>query len=41
MLAMSGRAELALSADIHAVQVALAKAAGALEVLKRQRSIRR
>ena len=38
MLAMSGRAELALSSDIHAVEVALAKAAGALEVLKRQRA---
>lgn len=41
MLAMSGRAELALSSDIHAVEVALAKAAGALEVLKRQRAVRR
>ena len=40
MLAMSGRAELALSADVHAVEVALAKAAGALEVLKRQRTAR-
>ena len=38
MLAMSGRSELALSADVHAVEVALAKAAGALEVLKRQRT---
>jgi hypothetical protein len=38
VLAMCGRAELALSADIHAVEVALAKAAGALEVLKRQRA---
>lgn len=36
-LAMSGRAELALSTDIHAVEVALAKAIGALEQLKRQR----
>jgi len=36
VLAMSGRAELALSTDIHAVEVALAKAAGALEVLRRQ-----
>ena len=41
MLTMSGRAELALSADIHAIEVALAKAAGALEVLKRQRTVRR
>jgi len=40
MLAMSGRAELALSADVHAVEVALAKAAGALAVLKRQASSR-
>lgn len=40
MLAMSGRTELALSADVHAVEVALAKAAGALEVLKRQRTVR-
>jgi hypothetical protein len=38
VLAMCGRAELALSADVHAVEVALAKAAGALEVLKRQRT---
>ncbi len=38
MLAMSGRTELALSADVHAVEVALAKAAGALEMLKRQRT---
>jgi hypothetical protein len=36
VLAMGGRAELALAADVHAVEVALAKAAGALEVLKRQ-----
>lgn len=40
MLAMSGRPELALSADVHAVEVALAKAMGALEVLKRQRTSR-
>jgi hypothetical protein len=38
MLVMSGRSELALAADLHAVEVALAKAAGAFEVLKRQRS---
>ena len=38
MLAMSGRTELALPADVHAVEVALAKAAGALEVLRRQRT---
>ncbi|MDP9412850.1 MAG: hypothetical protein M3Q08_01905 [Pseudomonadota bacterium] len=36
MLAMCGRSELALSADIHAVEVAIAKAAGAIEALKRQ-----
>lgn len=40
MLAMSGRPELALSADVHAVEVALAKAMGSLEVLKRQRTSR-
>lgn len=37
ILEMSGRNELHLAADIHAVEVALAKANGALEVLKRQR----
>jgi hypothetical protein len=36
MLAMSGRHELALATDIHAVEVALAKASGAIELLKRQ-----
>lgn len=40
MLVMSGRTELALSADVHAVEVALAKAMGSLEVLKRQRTPR-
>jgi hypothetical protein len=40
ILAMSGRTELALSADVHAVEVALAKAAGALAVLKRQQTRR-
>lgn len=40
MLAMSGRAELALSTDVHAVEVALAKAMGSLEVLKRQQGLR-
>lgn len=37
VLEMSGRAELGLSIDVHAVEVALAKASGALEVLRRQR----
>jgi hypothetical protein len=37
VLAMTGRSELALSADVHAVEVALAKAAGSLQVLKRQK----
>jgi hypothetical protein len=37
ILSMSGRSELSLAADLHAVEVALAKASGAFEVLKRQR----
>jgi hypothetical protein len=37
MLAMSGREEMTLFADIHAAEVALAKAAGALAIFKRQR----
>ncbi|WP_147417675.1 hypothetical protein [Sphingomonas cavernae] len=36
MLGMSERQELLLSLDIHAAEVALAKAIGALEMLKRQ-----
>ncbi|MBB5698521.1 hypothetical protein [Sphingomonas yantingensis] len=36
MIEMAGRPELMLGADIHAVEVALAKASGALEVLRRQ-----
>jgi hypothetical protein len=36
MLAVSGRQELALNADVHAIEVALAKASGALQVLRRQ-----
>ncbi|QAY78080.1 hypothetical protein [Sphingosinicella sp. BN140058] len=36
VLTLSGRPELSLSTDIHAVEVALAKASGALERLKRQ-----
>lgn len=35
-LAMSERQDLHLTADIHAVEVALAKASGALEIVKRQ-----
>jgi hypothetical protein len=37
MLSLSGRPELALSADIHAVEVALARAARAIAILRRQR----
>lgn len=37
MLAMSGREEMTLLADIHAAEVAIAKAAGALAIFKRQR----
>ena len=37
MLVMTARPELALAADLHAVEVALAKASGAFEVLRRQR----
>ncbi|MEN2786101.1 hypothetical protein ACFOKI_06820 [Sphingomonas qilianensis] len=40
MLALSGRPELALSTDVQAVEVALAKAMGSLEVLKRQQASR-
>jgi hypothetical protein len=36
MLTLSGRPELALATDVHAVEVALAKAMGSIEVLKRQ-----
>lgn len=39
MTAMTGRPELMLGADIHAIEVALAKASGAMEVLRRQRTI--
>lgn len=38
VLAMTVRPELALAADLHAVEVALAKASGAFEVLRRQRA---
>jgi len=37
ILDMSGRAELMLTADLHAVEVALAKATGSMERLRRQR----
>lgn len=37
IIAMTARPELALAADLHAVEVALAKVSGALEVLRRQR----
>jgi hypothetical protein len=37
MMSLSGRPELALSADIHAVEVALAKAAGTIATLRRER----
>jgi hypothetical protein len=36
-LKMSGRQELLLALDLHAAEVALVKAIGSLEVLKRQR----
>ena len=38
MITMMARPELALAPDLHAVEVALAKAAGAFEVLRRQRT---
>ena len=38
VIAMTGRPELELGADLHAVEVALAKASGAMEVLRRQRT---
>lgn len=38
VLELSGRTELLVRTDIHAVEVALAKATGALEILKRQSS---
>jgi hypothetical protein len=37
LLEMSERQQLLLALDIHAAEVALAKALGALEILKRQR----
>ena len=38
VITMMGRPELALAPDLHAVEVALAKASGAFEVLRRQRT---
>jgi hypothetical protein len=38
VLTLTERSELTLSADLHAVEVALAKASGAFEVLRRQRT---
>ncbi|MEC3910051.1 hypothetical protein U5A82_06045 [Sphingobium sp. CR2-8] len=38
-LQMCGREELLLTLDIHAAEVALAKASGAFEVLRRQRAM--
>ena len=37
VITMSSRPELVLAADLHAVEVAIAKASGAFEVLRRQR----
>jgi hypothetical protein len=37
VLTMSTRPELVLAIDLHAVEVAIAKASGAFEVLRRQR----
>ena len=38
VITLMGRPELALAPDLHAVEVALAKASGAFEVLRRQRT---
>ena len=38
ILTLAARPELALAADLHAIEVALAKASGAFEVLRRQRT---
>ena len=38
ILTMMARPELTLAADLHAIEVALAKASGAFEVLRRQRT---
>ena len=37
LLELTAHGEMALAADIHAVEVALAKASGAIEMLKRQK----
>lgn len=39
VLTMAARPELGLAHDLHAVEVALAKASGAFEVLRRQRAL--
>ncbi len=41
ILSLSGRPELALSVDIRAVEIALARASGAIAVLRRQQARRR
>lgn len=38
VLTLAGRLDLVLTQDVHAVEVALAQAAGAIERLKRQRA---
>ena len=38
ILNMTARPEIVLAADLHAVEVALAKASGSFEVLRRQRT---
>lgn len=38
LLELSGRSAIAFNLDLHAVEVALARATGALEMLRRQRS---
>jgi hypothetical protein len=41
ILSLSGRPELALSVDIRAIEIALARASGAISVLRRQQARRR
>jgi hypothetical protein len=40
IILMAARPELELVIDLHAVEVAIAKASGALEVLRRQRAVK-
>ena len=40
VMTMSDRPELVLAADLHAIEVALAKASGAFKILERQRTTR-